>query len=152
MKKMKKTVKFLTLAVLISGLSVLSSCQKEYAKYDNMEVVENNYTGTIYINSGGEDPSGDFEGDGNSGEYSFAWENPKTKAQVNFDVTTSGDGNVQMIINDAKGNEVLNVVRPEDGNDTFSGVSEEGKSGTWLVTLKLTDFNGDGSFSVNPGD
>lgn len=149
---MKNTAKILAFTTLISGLILFASCEKEYAEYDNMEVVENSYPGAIEINSGGEDPSGDFEGNDDSGVYSFAWENPKKKAQVNFDVTSSGGGTVQMTINDAKGNEVLHVTRPEDGNDTFSGVTEEGEEGNWLVVIRLNNLTGDGSFSINPGD
>ncbi|MDX1651449.1 MAG: hypothetical protein R3277_03080 [Brumimicrobium sp.] len=134
-------------AILFGGVAC-----KKYRKYDNMEVVENTYTGNVAITSVGADPAGDFTGDGDSGEYSFVWENPKSTAQVNFDVTTSGGGSVTMVINDAKGNEVLNKTRPGDGDDTFSGVTQEGKSGNWLVTLKLNQFNGDGSFSINPGN
>lgn len=130
----------------------LSSCKKEYKEFNNMEVVENSFTGNVEITSGGQDPAGDFTGNNKSGTYSFAWENPQKKADVRFDVTTTGSGKVQMIINDAKGDEVLNQTRPEDGNDTFSGVSIEGKKGTWLITLIITDLTGDGSFSVNPGN
>jgi hypothetical protein len=57
-----------------------------------------------------------------------------------------------MIINDAKGDEVLNQTRPNDENDTFAGVTQEGKKGTWLITIKLTNINGDGSFSIHPAD
>ena len=147
-----KNLKFVSIA-LLSTLLVLgvSSCKK-YNQYDNMEVVESSYDGNMDITSGGQDPAGDFWGNNKNGTYSFAWNNPKKKASANFDVTTSGGGTVQMIINDAKGNEVLNVTRPDGGNDTFSGVSEEGKSGMWLVTLVFTNLSGDGSFSIHPGN
>ncbi len=148
MKKLKTGFALFLGAVVLLGAT--TSCGK-YRKHDNMEVLENSYTGTVSITSTGADPAGDFTGDGDSGEYSFVWENSKTTAQVNFDVTTSG-GTVQMIINDAKGDVVLDETRPSGSDDTFAGISAEGKKGNWLITIKLNQFNGDGSFSVSPGN
>ena len=134
---------------LVGSLS-MTSCKK-YENYDNKEVVENTFTGDVDVTSGGADPAGDFTGSGDTGTYSFAWTNSQKKCSANFDITTN-TGSVQMIINDAKGKEVLNETRTAGGNDTYSGVSEEGKPGNWLVTLILTDFNGDGSYSIHPGN
>lgn len=148
---MKTTGNIFCMILIMSFLLTITSCQKEYAKYDNMEVVENTFTGNVQITSSGQDPAGDFTGNnGNSGTYSFAWENSKKKASANFNIT---GGTVQMIIKDAKGDEVLNETRSSSGNDTFAGVSTEGKPGTWLVTLiiNFTQNGGDGSFSVHPG-
>ncbi len=139
--------------LLLSILLLGTSCEDNnapYSQYENNEVVENTYTGNVNVTSGGQDPGGDFTGTGNSGTYSFAWVNPQRRAEVNFDITTS-TGSVQMIINDAEGTEVLNVTRSAGGNDSYSGVTEAGTSGTWLVTIILTDFNGDGSYSISPG-
>jgi hypothetical protein len=146
---MKKVVFFI---LLIGSSITMTSCSDEYAEFDNNEVVENTYTGNINVTSEGEDPGGDFTGDGDSGIYSFVWENKQNKANLDFDVTTQAGGSVQIILNDAAGNEVLNKTRPEGNNDTFSGVSKKGKKGKWLVTIKLTDFNGDGSWDINQGD
>jgi hypothetical protein len=145
----KKTMKILAFAILISGLTTMTSCKKEYAKYDNKEVIENTYSGTIEL-EGVTEARGDFEGDGDSGTFSFVWENTKKKATVNFDVTTTSGGSVQIILNDAKGKEVFNKTRPESGNDSFSGVTEEGKEGKWLVTIKLTNLDGDGTYDITP--
>ena len=38
------------------------------------------------------------------------------------------------------------------GDDSKSGVTSSGVSGDWTITVTLTNFNGDGSFSLNPGD
>lgn len=151
MKKMNVLKRGLIGFSVISAL-VLSSCKKEYGEFNNMQVVENTFTGDVEITSGGQDPAGDFTGNNESGTYSFAWVNPENSADVNFDVTTSGGGTVQMVINDAKGDEVLNKTRPEGDNDTFSGVSSKGRKGTWLITLIFSDLNGDGSFSISPGN
>ena len=149
---MKRITNFGFIFIFLTSSLFVSSCKKEYADYSNMEVVENTFEGNMDIGSGGQDPGGDFTGNNASGTYSFAWVNSKKKASANFDVTTSGNGSVQLIINDARGNEVLNETRPQGDNDTFSGVSKEGKSGTWLVSLIFNNLNGDGSFSIHPGD
>ena len=136
--------------ILIVASIFLVGCGK-YRKYDNMEVVDNSFTGAVMITSTAATPAGDFEGSGDSGTYSFAYDNPKKRAEVNFDVTSSA-GSVQMIIKDAKGNEVLNETRSGGGNDTYSGTTVEGKKGVWLVEIILSNMNGDGSFSINPVD
>ncbi len=140
------------IGLCIVGFFAFNSCKKEYEEFDNGEVVENTYSGTVDVTSGGADPAGDFEGDDDSGIYSFAWNNSQSQASLDFDVTTSQGGSVQIILNDAKGDEVLNKTRPENGSDSFSGVSEDGKKGTWLVTIILTNFDGDGSYSISPGN
>ena len=137
----------MTLLIAISFISFVS-CSKEY---EDREIIEDTYTGNIYVTSGGQDPGGDFTGNGDSGTFTFAWVNPQSKASANFDITTP-TGSVQMIVKDDEGTVVLDKTRSAGGNDTFSGVSESGVSGTWKVTLVLTDFNGDGSYSLHPGD
>jgi len=147
---MKMSTKgLLTFALLFVGVMAMTSCKK-YRKYDNMDVIENTYAGNIMIGSTGADPGGDFQGNGDTGEYSFAWENNNGKANANFDV--SGSGTCQLVIFDAKGKEVLNATRPSGGEDSFSGVSEEGKKGVWKVSLIFNNFSGSGSFSVSPGN
>lgn len=150
---MKKITKILFSSVLMVGMLTISSCKKPYKKYNNMEVVENTFTGKVIITSTGKDPAGDYVPNSGSasGTYSFAWENSSKKASANFGVT---GGTVQMIIKDAKGDEVLNATRTSGGSgpDTFSGVSQEGKKGKWLITLIISlNSGGDGSFSVHPG-
>jgi len=144
--KFRKPLLIIALAVLTIGIA---SCGK-YRKHDNKEVIENTYTGTVSVGSTGADPGGDFTGNGDTGVYSFAWENSKKKAECNFDVTTSS-GSVQIQVFDKKGNSVLNQTLSAGGTDSFYGTSEEGKPGTWKVEITLTNFNGDGSYSLSPG-
>lgn len=141
--------KFVALILVVGFTIGISSCGK-YRKFDNNEVIENTFTGTVSVGSTGSDPGGDITGNGDSGIYSFAWENDKKKCNANFDITTSS-GSFQMKIYDKKGNVVLDETRSAGGNDSFSGVSEEGKPGTWKVEIILTNFNGDGSYSISPG-
>ena len=136
-------------ASLTLSLIAFSSCKK-YKKYDDRQVVENTYTGTL-TEDDDDHPDGDFTGNGDSGTYSFAWVNNKSKAEADFDFT-SPTGSVQMIINDAKGDEVLNKTRTAGGEDSFSGVTSAGEPGTWLITLIITDLKGDGSYNVESKD
>ncbi|MCF6365313.1 MAG: hypothetical protein L3J35_03840 [Bacteroidales bacterium] len=131
----------------------MTSCSK-YNKFEDNEVIEDTYTGNILLTSSGTDPAADFTGIGDSGTYAFAWVNSGTKASLNFDITAeTGTGSVQMILNDKKGKEVLNQTLTGGSDiDTYAGVSEEGKPGTWKVTLILIDFTGDGSYSLHPND
>lgn len=143
---MKRTVKVFVFTILISGLVVFTSCEKEYAEFDNKEVVENSYTGSIELKGDHDEPSGDFSGSNDSGEFSFAWQNNKEVASVEYSASFSS-GSVNLIINDAKGNEVFNTTI-NDNNTSSSGKTSKGKEGKWLVTLIFTDFNGSGSYKI----
>lgn len=146
-----KTKRIAFLGLLAVGFIALTSCGK-YRKYDNNEVIENTYAGSVNVTSVGGDPAGDFTGDGDSGTFSFAWENKGKTASANFDITSSS-GSVRMIIQDKKGDEVLNqVLVAGSGEDTYSGITSEGKPGMWKVTLELSNFNGDGSYSIHSGN
>lgn len=143
--------KLMSIAAVALAATVMTACGK-YRKFDNMEVIEDTYTGSIQVGSSGADPGGDFTGDGDSGTYAFAWDNKNKKAEVNFDITTP-TGSVQMIVQDKKGDEVLNqTLTAGSGDDSYSGVTSEGKPGTWKVSLIFTNFDGDGSYSLSPGD
>ncbi len=147
MKKMK-TVALVLMSLLLTG--GFWSCEKN-DEYDNLEVVENSFSGNVNPSSIDADPAGDFTGNGDSGTYSFAWKNPVNVASITFDVTTAS-GAVQLIVEDADGNEVLNKTRPSGDRDSFSGLSEAGEPGTWIITIVFSDFDGDGSYSIHPGD
>jgi hypothetical protein len=145
---MKKTRTVLTMVLAVAFIAGMTSCKK-YRKYEDGEVVENTFSGNVDVTSTGSDPAGDFTGDGDTGTYSFVWDNSSDKAELNYDITTNS-GSVTFVLKDAKGDEVLNQTRTAGGDDTFSGESTEGKAGKWLVEITLTDFNGDGSYSLLP--
>lgn len=139
------------LIVIFLAVVALTSCGK-YNEFDNQEVIDNTFTGNVIITSTGSDPAADFTGDSDSGTYSFAWVNSEKVASLNFDIT-SPTGSVQFIIYDRTGTEVLNqTINGGSDNDTFAGVSSEGKPGTWKVTMIATNFDGDGSFSLHSGN
>ena len=141
---MKTTLKSITTLSLIGLALTFTSCNK----VKDGKVVTDTYTGNVNASHGAE-PDGDFTGNGDSGTYAFGWQNNQKKAEVNFDITTP-TGSLQFILEDADKNEVLNKTRSAGGNDTFSGVSDAGTPGVWKVTRIFTDFDGDGSYSVEP--
>jgi hypothetical protein len=99
------------------------------------------------------DIGGDFTGDGGTTSETFSWQNDLSTADYNADITASTSGLFQMIVKDSDGNTVLD--RPLNGNvepDTFSGVTSSGEAGMWSVTINVSNFNGDGSFTLSEGD
>ncbi len=99
------------------------------------------------------DIDGDFTGNGGSGTRSFTWLNNLSTADYNADITATSEGEFTMQVFDA--NQTLVLERSLRGNqdpDSFSGVTASGASGIWTVTITLTSFNGDGSFSLSEGD
>ena len=146
MKKMMNN--FLALAIIATTTVLFASCSDEY---EDREVITDTYSGNVDVTSGGVDPAGDFIGDGDSGIFSFAWVNPEGTASANFDIT-SETGSLQMTVKDDAGTVVIDHTLTAGGADTYSGVSAPGEAGIWIVELKLTDFSGDGSYSLHPGN
>ncbi|MGB5509673.1 MAG: hypothetical protein WBM95_12310 [Robiginitalea sp.] len=94
-----------------------------------------------------------FSGNGGTTIRSFTWNNTLNTADYNADITASSAGNFQMIVEDAEGMVVLDrVIQGGAEPDTIGGVTQEGAPGIWTVTIRVTDFNGDGSFSMSAGD
>jgi TPP-dependent indolepyruvate ferredoxin oxidoreductase alpha subunit len=126
-------------------LAILTACEK-----DDL-CVGGNYTGTVLITSGGQEPAGDFIGNKDSGCYSFSFNNPETRVEATFDITTVNGSSVQMIIRDAASNVVLDqTLVAGTGDDSFSDLSSSGQAGQWTVILNFVDFDGDGSYSISP--
>lgn len=108
----------------------------------------------ITVNEGPSgDIGGDFTGNGGTGERVISWTNNLATADYNADITASAGGTFLMTVKDATGAVVLE--RSLSGSvepDSFSGVTSAGEPGTWTVTITLTNFNGDGSYSLSAGD
>ena len=108
---------------------------------------------TVSIQETGSDLGGDVTGDGGSTQRSYTWNNSLNTVDYNMDITASLSGSFNLRIDDADGNNVLNqTLVAGKGEDTKSGVSSTGAAGDWTITVTLTNFNGDGSFSVSPGN
>lgn len=134
--------KFLFITLLT--LSIIS-CEK-YREFDHLEVVDNSFSGTISVTEYAGDIDGSFTGMNDSGTYTFVWDNP-TKGMVLNVNSLSGSGTVQFVLEDSRGNEVLNETLTAGGSNTFS---EDGKKGKWKIKIIFSDFEGDGTFDLNP--
>jgi hypothetical protein len=139
---MKKNVLFNVLVVLLSVL-VLQSCS-------SIVPLENSFNGSINMEPNKRSPSGEFRGNNSSGIYSFEWNNTRNHANADIDITVT-KGTVQLIINDPKGVEVFNTELTTGSIDSFSGITNSGAPGEWLIKLVFNEFNGEGSFSVERG-
>lgn len=140
MKFFKLTLFILT--ILSINLS-LTSCSKD----DDSSV-----SITLTQINGVHNGDGDFVGDGGSASKTFNWTNNLTTAEYNADITASATGVFQMIVKDANGTEVLNKsLSNTSPDDSISGVTSVGVAGTWTVTINVSNFNGDGSFSLSQG-
>ena len=108
----------------------------------------------ITVNEGPNgDIGGDFTGDGGSGSRIISWTNNLATADYNADITASQSGTFQMVVADANATVVLDrTLTGGTEPDTIDGVTNTGEPGTWTVTITLTSFNGDGSYSLSEGD
>ena len=114
---------------------------------------EEDPTASVSINETGSDLGGDVTGDGGSTVRSYKWNNSLRTIDYNMDITAAKGGSFTLSVADADGASVLNqTLVVGQGDDSKSGVSATGASGEWTVTVTLTDFNGDGSFSISPGN
>lgn len=98
------------------------------------------------------DVDGDVVGTGGSTSKSYTWQNASDKAEYNMDITATKGGSFQLIIKDANGQLVLDKTLDAGSlEDSKSGSTSTGAPGAWSVTVILTNFNGDGSFSLSQG-
>jgi hypothetical protein len=137
---MKNRIYFPLLMVLSFSLFAACSSDDLSANVTLTEGVE----GTI---------GGDFTGNGGDTSQTFNWQNDLTTADYNADITATSSGLFQIIVLDSEGNTMLD--RSLNGNqepDTFSGVTSAGEPGMWSVTINLSNFSGDGSFTLTEGD
>ena len=147
-----RTMQILRTCLLVILLTVLpNGCSSD----DDLSAVEVRVNGTALVENDDDffgDINGDFTGTGGSTTRTFNWENNSSTAEYNADITTIASGSFRMVVKDTRGSTVLNRTLSGSGNpDSFSGVTTEGSSGVWSVTITLTDFNGNGSFSISQG-
>jgi hypothetical protein len=140
MKTLKPTI--FILSIIIASL-LFTSCSNDDDVYANVTLTEG-------ING---DIGGDFTGNGGTTSKTFIWQNDLSTADYNGDITASTTGLFQMIVKDSEGTTVLD--RSINGSvepDTFSGVTSSGEAGMWTLTINVSNFNGDGSFTLSEGN
>jgi len=97
--------------------------------------------------------NGDVTGNGGSETETFTWNNAEATADYNMDITASATGSFRFVLKDVNGTTVLDKTLVGGTNpDTFSGVTNAGTPGDWTVTLTLSNFDGDGSYSASSGN
>jgi hypothetical protein len=128
---------------IIITTTLFSSC-------NNDDDLTANVTLTEGING---DIGGDFTGNGGTTSETFNWQNDFTTADYNADITASASGLFQMIVKDSEGTTVLDrLINASVELDSFSGVTSSGTTGIWTVTIDVSNFNGDGSFTLSEGN
>ncbi len=94
-----------------------------------------------------------FTGNGGSVSRSFIWNNNLNTADYNADITATSGGTFRMTVEDSEGSVVLDrTIAGGTEPDSIGGVTSLGASGIWTVTIEVTDFTGDGSFSLSEGN
>ncbi|MCX2718106.1 hypothetical protein [Lentiprolixibacter aurantiacus] len=94
-----------------------------------------------------------FTGNGGTAIRMFSWNNNLSTADYNADITVGSEGSFQIIVEDSEGVVVLDsTIEGGIEPDTIGGVTSQGAPGIWTVTIRVTNFNGDGSFSLSEGN
>lgn len=147
-----RLAKFLILFFTLCATTIFISCSSD----DDDIMVQVSVNGTVLFDDGDDfngDVDGDFMGTGGSATRTFVWLNNLSTADYNADITASAEGTFTMVVRDADGTIVLDrTLNGASEPDSFSGVTSAGTSGIWSVTITLTSFNGDGSFSLSEGN
>lgn len=155
---MKKSNVF-SVATLVLALVFFVGCNKDDDTFARVTVNGTQLTANPSDFTVGDrsDFNGDvdasFTGNGGTATRMFSWNNNLSTADYNADITATSEGSFRMIVEDSEGAVVLD--RTIDGAtepDSFSGVTSQGASGIWVVTIEVTNFDGDGSFSLSEGN
>jgi len=94
---------------------------------------------------------GDVTGASGTASATTTWSTSTTQAEYSMDITAAGGGSFQLIIKDDVGTVVLDKTLTKGvGDDSASGCTAAGTAGTWSITITVTNFNGDGSYTVDP--
>ena len=141
----------LKLLLLVPAMVFFIACNNDDDTYARITV-----NGTLLIEDRSDfngDIDASFTGNGGTATRSFIWNNNLNTADYNADITATSEGSFQMIVEDSEGMVVLD--RTIDGGtepDSIDGVTSQGASGIWTVTITVTSFDGDGSFSLSEGN
>jgi hypothetical protein len=146
-----KSTRLLKIATLVIAVVFFVACSKDDDTFARVTV-----NGTLLIGDQSDfngDIDASFTGNGGSVSRSFIWNNNLNTADYNADITATSQGTFVMIVKDSGGNIVLNrTINGATEPDSIDGVTSSGTSGIWTVTIQVTDFTGDGSFSLSEGD
>jgi hypothetical protein len=154
-----KTLRTFKLLMLVPALMLFIACSNDDDTFVRVTVNGTQLTTSAsdFVVGDRSDFNGDidasFTGNGGTATRMFSWNNNLNTADYNADITATSEGSFQMIVEDSEGVVVLD--RTIDGAtepDSIDGVTAAGTSGIWTVTIRVTDFKGDGSFSLSEGN
>ena len=146
-----KNTGLLKIATLVIAVVFFVSCDKDDDPSASIMV-----NGTLLVGDRSDfngDIDASFTGKEGSVSRSFIWNNNLNTADYNADITATTIGTFRMTVEDSEGSIVLD--RTIDGGtepDTVGGVTSSGASGIWTVTIQVTSFTGNGSFSLSEGN
>ncbi len=158
---MRKSVKFITIAILCIGItSTFTSCKKEGCidvNADNYDEKAKKDDGSCTypliiliptINISANNTSGDLSGAGGTASKTVSFTNNNTT--IGWDMAIDAtSGSFQLVVKDADGTTVIdNTLTAGSGAQDADGTSSSGTSGTWTTTISLTSFNGTGDYSL----
>lgn len=147
------------LTLLLPALVLFVACSNDDDSFARLTV-----NGTLWTSGSSDFTVGDrsdfngdvdasFTGNGGTATRMFSWNNNLSTADYNADITTTTAGSFRMIVEDAQGEVVLDrTIQGGSEPDSIDGVTSAGASGIWVVTIEVSDFSGDGSFSLSEGD
>jgi len=148
-----------TYMLFIPALVLFSACSNDDDSFARVSVNGTQLTASPsdFVVGDRSDFNGDidasFTGNGGTTTRMFSWNNNLNTADYNADVTLASEGSFQMIVEDSEGMVVLDrILQGGSEPDTIGGVTQAGTSGIWTVTIRVTNFNGDGSFSLSEGN
>ncbi len=161
----KSKTKFLSstlkLFTFLLAFTFLTSCSNDDGDDSFANVTVNGTTLTTNPSDFVVGDRSDFNGDidasftGNGGTTSrvFSWNNNLRTADYNADITATSDGSFGIVVRDSQEDVVIDrTIQGGSEPDSIDGVTQTGESGIWTVTIDVTNFNGDGSFSLSEGD
>ena len=139
--------------VIVPFLLLFIACSNDDDNDSSVRVTVNGEVLIEDVSDFNGDIDASFTGNGGSGTFSFIWNNNLRTADYNADITATSEGRFQMIVEDSEGEVVLDrSIQGATEPDSIDGVTSAGTLGIWTVTIVLTNFNGDGSFSLSEGD
>ena len=111
-------------------------------------------TANITVNEGPSgDIGGDFTGNGGNASRTINWTNNLATADYNADITATATGTFNIVVADSEGTVVLDrTLTGGTEPDSIDGVTQAGEPGNWTVTITITSYNGDGSYSLSAGN
>jgi len=152
-------LKKLTLLLTLPAMVLLTSCSKDEDAFVRVTVngTRLNSSPSDFTIGDRSDFNGDidasFTGNGGTATRIFSWNNNLSTADYNADITATSEGSFRMIVEDSEGSVVLDrSIQGGTEPDTIGGVTAAGASGIWTVTIEVTNFTGDGSFSLSEGN